>query len=182
MPFEITEKIEGSSITAFLYNGQFGICSRNYQILELETNENVAVRSLMQFKINEKLSEYGQSIALQGEFIGKAIQGNIYKLDEYNWLIFDVFLIDQKRFASPEERYKILNDLKLSDKHVPIIHKNFSIKGMKVPDFLKQAEGNSVLRKGCQREGLVFKSSKLVDGQIISFKAISNLYLLKNEM
>lgn len=46
-------------------------------------------------------------------------------------------------------------------------------------DILTFAEGASLLKKGVQREGVVFKSCEVVNGRIIHFKAISNMYELK---
>lgn len=182
LTFEVTEKLEGSSLTVFFNRGAFGICSRNFELLDLETTEHTGVRYLMKTGIDKALITYGKHIALQGELIGKGIQGNIYKIAEYDWRIFDVYLIDEQRYALPEERYRILQEINWSKSHVPIIEQAKSIKGMTVADFLKMAEGNSQLRKQCQREGLVFKGTSLLGNKYISFKAISNTYLLKNEM
>jgi malate/lactate dehydrogenase len=77
------------------------------------------------------------------------------------------------------ERMKILAELGMKeDEMCPVIGTQ-KIGGMNVDQLLKMAEGSSKLKKEVQREGLVFKSCELIDRKTISFKAISNLYLLK---
>lgn len=77
------------------------------------------------------------------------------------------------------ERVKILAELGMKeDEMCPVIGTQ-KIGGMNVDQLLKMAEGSSKLKKEVKREGLVFKSCELIDGKTISFKAISNLYLLK---
>jgi len=46
-------------------------------------------------------------------------------------------------------------------------------------DILAYSEGKSVLLKTQLREGLVWKSINLIDNNVLSFKSISNAYLLK---
>src|ERR1044072_3418313 len=61
----ITEKLDGTSVTYFIKDGVFGVCSRN---LELEENEdNLYWKTARQFNIEEKLRSVGCNIAIQGE-------------------------------------------------------------------------------------------------------------------
>jgi RNA ligase (TIGR02306 family) len=206
LPFEVTEKIEGSSVTAYYNNKNYGICTRNFEIQVEDNSESVAVKIFESLKIREKFESYGKNIAIQGEFIGHGIQGtensrkihflfftsvflilnfpgNIYKLPfEHTLKIFDVFLIDTQRYALPSERYDILKILGLFDFMVPVIFPTMKLGGKTSKEIVKMAEGFSVLKIDTQREGLVFKSCELVEGKIVHFKAISNKYLLKNEI
>jgi hypothetical protein len=61
-------------------------------------------------------------------------------------------------------------------KTVPIIDKNYQLPNT-VDDLLKEADGKSVINESIDREGLVIRSMD----RKISFKAISNKFLLKNE-
>src|SRR5690349_20011296 len=88
---------------------RFGICSRN---LELKVNpESSVVKTLLEMGVEEKLMSYQKNIALQGEFIGPKIQAYLYKLENFTWKIFDVYLIDLQRYATRDERIQILTDL-----------------------------------------------------------------------
>ena len=50
-----------------------------------------------------------------------AQQGNIYKLPTHTWLVFDVWLIDEHRHATPAERLKMLADLGLQKLSAPVL-------------------------------------------------------------
>jgi hypothetical protein len=61
--------------------------------------------------------------------------------------------------------------------YVPVLNQEYGfVLPETVEDMLKYAEGNSVLNLDTEREGVVGRS---MDGTI-SFKAISNKFLLKN--
>jgi len=71
----------------------------------------------------------------------------------------------------------------LGIKTVPIVNDNYSLPSS-VDDLLKYAEGKSILNPLCEREGIVIrpKVEMKYKGQRLSFKAISNSYLLKNDL
>jgi len=170
-PFEVTEKLDGSSMTCYLKDGEFGVCSRNLNIKESEDNSYWATANRLNIK--EKLLDYGHCIALQGELVGPKIQGNKYKLESLAYYIFDIFDIKQGAYLNPTLRRHITKVFELD--HVPVISKNYELSGGP-RDLLKMADGQSCLNT-TDREGLVFKSC---DGGF-SFKAISDKFLLKND-
>lgn len=168
--FEVTEKLEGSSMTCYVMNGggEFGVCSRN---LDLKRDENntfwvVAIRD----DIEEKMREFGEDFALQGELIGPGIQGNIYKLSKPEFYVFDVYNITAGKYLNPAERRALIDKMGLN--HVPVLNTEYVLKHT-VEDLLACAEGKSTLFN-TEREGIVFKE---VNGGM-TFKAISNKYLL----
>jgi hypothetical protein len=67
-------------------------------------------------------------------------------------------------------------------KTVPIVINNFALPDT-VDNLLKRAEGLSVLNPTCEREGIVVrpKIETQYKGSRLSFKAISNKYLLNHE-
>jgi RNA ligase (TIGR02306 family) len=172
--FYVTEKLDGSSATFYHRDGEFGICSRN---LELERNDNNTFwKVAKELKIEEKLKELGRNISIQGELIGEGIQKNRYKIKGHTVRFFNVFDIDKFEKVSYDDFVKtIVEDLEL--KTVPIT----AVPGFKLPetidDLLKMAEAKSVKNHKAEREGVVIRSR---DNKI-SFKAISNKFLLKNE-
>lgn len=176
--YEVTIKIDGSSMTVFHNEKDVGVCSRNLRLNMLEDSKYVAVVNRQE--IIEKLKDFykltKRNIAVQGELFGEGIQGNPEKIIGQDFRIFDIYDIDKKHFVSPSERVVIVEQLGL--KHVPIIANNFSIKDMSVDDLLEYAEGESLHSK--KREGLVFKAMSYNRfGNIDSFKCIANSYLLK---
>lgn len=175
--WEVTEKYDGSSMTVYYTkNGEEvkeGVCSRNLD-LDMDSENsfwNVAIRE----KLLEKLRECGLNIALQGELVGAKIGPNIYKLDNKDFWLFDIYDISTGTYFTPELRQEFAK--KYSIKHVPVLFNNFKIES-NIDDLLKFAEGKSYLNPKVEREGLVFKNTKL--NEINSFKVISNNFLLKN--
>ena len=172
MVYEVTEKLEGSSMTCYLIEGVFGVCSRNMDLKETEGNSfwSTARREKVEDKMRE---EFGLAdFAIQGELIGPGIQNNIYKLSEPQFRVFDIYNIRKGEYVDPVTRRAMVNDMELN--HVPVLVAEFKLEiGDTIDSLLKSAEGKSELAD-TEREGIVFKQ---VDGGM-TFKAISNLYLI----
>lgn len=169
--WEVSEKLEGSSMTAFFMGGEFGVCSRNQELKEDETNSFWCASRL--YSLREKLTSFGRNIAIQGELIGPGIQGNIYGLNSVDFYVYDIYDIQTGDYLNTEERLALSESLGL--KHVPVVGL-ISIKNMTVQDIINSADGLSFL-SGVNREGIVFKRAQ--GGA--SFKAISNAYLEKQQ-
>lgn len=172
--FEITEKLEGSSMTCYLYNGEFGVCSRNVDLKREE--ENCFWKVVIEQNIEEKMRSLGDNFAIQGELIGPGIQGNIYKLSKLDYQIFDVYDIAHGAYKNPSERYRIVESIGLT--HVPVLNKSVVL-NQSVDDILGYAEGKSVLNVQQEREGIVYKALNNTVSENFTFKAISNRYLMK---
>jgi RNA ligase (TIGR02306 family) len=170
--WEITEKLDGSSMTVFVNGDAEGVCSRNWNLKETEGNTlwRVARRNDLLTKIRNT----NRNLALQGELIGEGIQGNSYKVTGQDFFVFDIYDIDRGNYMTPFERRVFCDTHGI--KHVPVLAKEMVIQEW-VTGLLTMADGQSVLNPKTAREGLVFKSN-VFDGP--SFKAISNRWLLKN--
>lgn len=167
----ITEKLDGTSSTFFYNQGEFGACSRNYQ---LRFNpDNTFFKVAAELKLEEKLKSLGKNISIQGELIGPGIQKNRYKLNKPVVKFFTAFDIDKQERYSPTEFSKLMSDLQLET--VPVLE-HTSKPLTDVDDLLKQAEGKSVLNKNTEREGFVIRGIN----KPFSFKVISNKFLLKD--
>lgn len=167
--WEVTEKLDGSSMTVYLNNGDFGVCSRNLDLKQDEKNSFWAMAMVL--GLEEKMRAHGENIAIQGELIGPGIQGNKYGLSKHEFHVFDVFSINDFSYKQAADRYHVAEIMGL--KHCPVL--NFgAIAHDSMDDLLAAADGESRLN-GCIREGLVFKS---VSDPDISFKVISNKFLL----
>lgn len=175
--FEVTIKLDGSSMTVFHNAGVSGVCVRNWWIRESESNS--LWRVAKQNQILAALTAYGRNLALQGEIIGEGIQGNSEKLRGQDFYLFDIFDIDASRYLGRAERQQVLTALRAlgaTVHEVPWLE-NMTLEGFggDVARVLDYAEGGS-LNPATAREGVVFKR---LDGSM-SFKAISNTYLLKH--
>ena len=171
--WEVTEKCEGTSHTAFYNNEEFGICSRNLQLKE--NADNSLWSTAATYDLKNKLTALGRNIAIQSELIGPGIQKNIYTLTKHELRVFDIYDIDQARYLTPDERDSIVDQLGLTS--APVLKKSWTIDSANIGDLLFTAEGKSIIgTAGCEREGLVFKANTK---ERLSFKAISNKYLIK---
>jgi len=168
--WEVTEKLDGSSMTVFVNGDRQGVCSRNWNLKETEGNTlwHVTRRE----KLIDKIRDTGRNLALQGELIGEGIQGNPYKIAGQDFHLFDIYDIDQGRYMTPVERRVFAETHGI--KHVPVLAEDIVIQEF-VTGLLTMAEGKSVLNDKTEREGFVFKCNQ----QEVSFKAISNRFLLK---
>lgn len=174
--FEQTEKLDGSSMTAYLYDDYFGVCSRN---LDLKKNpDNSLWKAAINQNIEAALRELDGQYAFQGELIGEGIQKNPYKLKGQKFFVFDIYDIDKAKHLEPIERMMMVRQFNLS--HVPVFATRFQVAGKSVADLLRIAEAKSVMGyiPSPEQEGNVYKCNEDPD---ISFKVISNKFLLKNE-
>lgn len=167
--WEVTEKLDGSSMTVYMHEGVFGVCSRNYDLEETEGNTfwQVARRDLD--------GHIPEGYAVQGELVGPGIQGNKYGLSAPDFYIFDVWNIRDAEYLEPWARREFCKNRALN--HVPVLEENFAVSS-DVDGLLAMADGRSVIGNKSAREGLVFKNVVNPDN---SFKTISNSWLLKNE-
>ena len=178
-PFYVTEKIDGTSVTYFKKDGEFGVCSRNWELKGTEGNTiwNFAKES----NLIEKLQD---NYAMQGELIGPGIQGNSLKRSEIELYVFNVFDIKEQKFLDYQEFVKFCLDIEM--KIVPLVADNYLLDDS-IDKLLKFADGKSLLNVNVNREGLVFRplleQTEEINGSIsrLSFKVVSNEYLLKNE-
>jgi RNA ligase (TIGR02306 family) len=172
MQFEVTEKLEGSSMTVYLIDGVFGVCSRNLDLKETEGNAFWATARKEGIEENMRAIPDGEW-AVQGELIGPGIQGNIYNLKECEFRVFDVYNIDHGDYLTPVYRRALVE--RMGMKHVPVIDMESTIGS--VDELLAWAEDKSRLNDKQEREGIVFKE---VNGGM-TFKAISNVYLMNEK-
>lgn len=171
--WQVTEKIDGSSMTVFYKDGEVGVCSRNLELKDDGTStfwETAKAEGLV-----EKLIALGKNIALQGELIGGNIQGNAYKVDKFQFHLYDIFDIDSQQYLFPDTVERTA--LQMNIRHVPVLE-NFTTYDSQMQDLIAYAEGKSVVGAKPEREGLVFKS---LTEPGTSFKTISNRWLLKND-
>ena len=174
--WEVTEKLDGSSMTVYVNEQDQGVCSRNLNLYDTEGNTlwQVAHRD----QIITALQDSQRNLAIQGELIGEGIQGNPYKIKGQSFYVFDIYEIDKGSYMTPTQRRDFCEFHELL--HVPVIafgaHLYDTLGMATIDSLLEFAEGKSELNPQTDREGLVFKCNE----RQISFKTISNKYLLKH--
>jgi RNA ligase (TIGR02306 family) len=168
--FYESEKADGTSSSYFKYQGNFGVCGRNWQLKETEGNTYWEVAK--KYDLVNKLPE---GYCLQGEILGEGIQKNKYKIKGHDIYVFYVYDIAKARYLSLSEMESFVKELGM--KTVPIIERNF-ILNLTMAEMLNKANGRSLLAD-TRREGLVFRLNE--EGNKVSFKVISTEFLLKEE-
>lgn len=182
--YEVTTKLDGSSMTVYVKDGEIGVCSRNIDLKETEGNSfwKAAREQNIVDALLEISKDKGEEYAIQGELIGEGIQGNPEKLKGQRFYLFDIYSITEGRYLKPHERYSIMDKMNIiygaDVEHVPFIDTVCGVTNefVTIDDLLAFAEGPS-LNPQTKREGLVFKS---YDSDF-TFKAIANSYLLKHK-
>ena len=174
--WEVTEKLDGSSMTVYYLDGEVGVCSRN-QELKIDDNNTTFVSVAKRDNLFEKLHSYGGNIALQGELVGPGIQGNRYNFKEHQFFVFDVYDIDSHSYVSPTLRQKLVERLDLQ--HVYVISSNIKFNSNTTVESILDSVSSmdSYYNPDIPLEGVVFKCQ---DKQV-SFKVISNTFLLKEK-
>ena len=176
--FYVTEKLDGSSMTAYLYGDQFGICSRN---LELKQSENNALWQLeARYDLEGAIEEMGGNLALQGEIIGPGIQGNKYKLKETQFRIFNVYDLEANLYVDYLKAVGMINGIDYDiSMMVPLI--DYMTLDHSVDQIVELSKGKSQLAD-VHREGVVIRPMvEGIDPELgrLSFKAINPDFLLK---
>lgn len=190
--FYATLKMDGSSAT-FYYTknpnhqyqtydtdddgGQFIVCSRNMAIKPTNNPWYVAAESL---DIERKLKEYsnrtGNEYAIQGELLGKGIQGTREKFYDYTVRFFAVFDVTTHKYLPYNETIDVFDELDLPMVPVLDTFKPFE-RFNDVQEFIEYSNNVTPIHADVP-EGVVYHS---VDKPYVSFKAISSTYLLKYE-
>lgn len=180
--FYVTEKLDGTSFTAFLRQGEFGICSRNLWMDETDES-NVLVRVTKSLKLEEKLrsaaERLGCDLAVQAEVIGPGIQKNKYALPAVTLRVFNVLNVNAYQLLDHAAMLKLLAEMELD----PVPQLGVVVLDHTVDELVAFSEGTSVLNSQVQREGIVLRP--LVEehdediGGRLSFKAINPKFLLK---
>jgi RNA ligase (TIGR02306 family) len=205
--YEVTEKLDGTSVTIYYLEGRFGVCSRNWEVARITHEswfqriirrlksalfccgfnrrsdvsksiyEDISRKYLLQDTLPALCRTIGVNLAIQGEIVGQKVTSNRLKLDFVEIYVFDVFNIDTQEYLNAEPRYDIVSQLGLQ--HVPIINREYELNLTSTPidKLIETADGISILSDN-PREGLVYKSQDV--SKRVSFKTISNNYLLKH--
>jgi len=181
LTFYLTEKLDGTSFTAFLREGVFGVCSRNLA-LDPTDETSLFMRVAKRFNLEEKLRSFatvrGFEPAVQGEVIGPGIQQNKYGLSEVSLRLFNVFDVRGYRYLDHADMLAAVAGMGLEA--VPQL--GTLVLNHSVDELVALAEGMSVLNPKAHREGVVLRPLiEMRDDFLgrLSFKAINPKFLLK---
>jgi RNA ligase (TIGR02306 family) len=173
----VSEKVDGSSATFYLNKGEFGVCTRNFELVE--DPENTIWKIARQLDIENKLRATRINIAIQGEVIGEGIQGNPLKLRGQGVRFFNIVDIDRRAYLSFDKFMESMRGLALET--VPIIAVNYKLEN-DINVLVKMATRKSLVCPAIWAEGIVIRPlMERIDPAIdrVSFKVINPEFLLK---
>ena len=174
--FYMSEKVDGSSMTVYYNNGEFGVCSRNLDLTE--TVDNTFWKVARKLRIDQALRGCG-NYAIQGELIGNGIQDNKYNLSGVEFKVFNVFDIDAGKYLAFADFKRFVVAVRLET--VPLL--GTITLSHTVEQLLELVKGISILNKHTPREGVVFRPLvEEFDNDLhgrLSFKGINKEFLLK---
>lgn len=160
-PYYITEKADGSSTTAYKYKGEFGVCSRNLELIEESTNGYWEIAN--RYNLRENLPE---GFALQWETCGPKIQKNPMGYKRAEGLAFSVYDINKRQYLDLSDYIDFCQRLKFPRVTLLVVKENYEHE-----DLNERARG--MYPNGHPREGIVIRSQSPIKGKLISFKAIN---------
>jgi RNA ligase (TIGR02306 family) len=181
----VSEKLDGSSAVYFTYKTKtwgiprlkFGVGSRN---IWLKTKTSTAYWHIAEkYDLANKLLKSKKELVINGEIIGGKIQGNKYKLPEYDFYVFNI-VEDGKRYTLEKMlEFCMENELKV----VPILYTTYTpdFNGMEpiemVNKLIEMSKGHSTLYPR-NREGIV---CRLNENPQVSLKIINPDFLLEHK-
>lgn len=173
--FSVTEKMDGQSATYYLRRiskrkYEFGVCSRNIYLGTPDNSSYWTVAKKYDIEnVLKKLIGDHDTIVMQGEICGNAIQGNKYHISNYELFVFNLIYPDRK--CTTAEIAELCAPLGL--KTVPILEEGKTLPAT-IAELVEYSKGNSVVRKEQKREGVVMRNTQ----SNISFKVINPDFLL----
>jgi RNA ligase (TIGR02306 family) len=180
--FHLTEKLDGTSFTAFVTDDGFGVCSRNLWLDERDEASQL-VRLARRLDLPERLKllrdRLGVWPAVQGEVIGPGVQKNRYGLPALAVRVFSLLDTGTGRLVDREPALAALLGVGLT----PVPQLGPLVLDHTVDELVALSVGVSQLNPKVQREGIVLRPEVEVEesevGGRLSFKAINPLFLLK---
>jgi len=178
-PYYISLKLDGTSCSFIVdpRDGEYHVCGRNYSYKRSPGHSFWAVSD--RYGVEDRIRSLGGRIALQGEVVGPGVQSNKMGLGGVDFYAFNVVDIPSRRRLPVDEALDVASRIGIP--FVPILERGDSF-GHSAADLLEMAKGKyrdhfPGAKANQEREGIVVRS---VCGSV-SFKAISNDFLLKDE-
>ena len=180
LPYYVTTKLDGTSMTAYRIEGQFGACGHNYEYAD---DGKCAFWEWLKARgVPEAFAREGiDNVALQGEFCAPGIQRNPLVLSRPDWFVFTAVDVAAGRRLGLDATRDLCARLGVS--MVPVEEEGDSFGYSSVPELLERARG--AYASGRTKEGVVVRPREPVYSRTLSgplsMKVINNDYLLKQK-
>lgn len=182
--FYVTEKIDGTSCTAFYKDDELHVCSRNVDLQQ--TEDSIYWKIAKEYNFEEALK--GTGCAIQGEIFGEGIQGNPLKMNGQHFRVFSIYNFEKQEYLNYFQMigFVMACNTKRNSKIdlVPVIYSNEFLDYTSQEDLVRWSNRKSAINPKCDAEGIVIRSEAeyFIDNLgRLSFKSINPEYLLKHE-
>ncbi len=177
LPFYITTKMDGTSVSMYRVDGKFGICGHNYELAD--DGKCSFWKWAHEHEVEERLASAGlDDIVFQGEFCAPGIQANPLGLKRPEWYVFTVRDVREGRRLGLDEMVRVCDKARFA--MVPLEERGDSLPYRSVEALLARARGS--YSNGRTKEGIVVRPQEPVYspriGASLSMKVINNDYLL----
>ena len=178
VPYYITTKMDGTSVTMYRVDGRFGICGHNFELKDDGTCS--FWKWAHEHEIEDRLVRAElDNVVLQGEFCAAGIQGNPLTLKCPEWYVFTV------RDARREVRLGLGETIDVCQRvgltMVPVEECGKNLPYRSVEALLERSRGT--YENGRTKEGIVIRPQTPIYSQTIgaslSMKVVNNDYLVK---
>ena len=174
----ITQKVDGTSGTFYLRSGEFGVCTRNLELLD--DPASMFWRVAGEHRLREALATLGGDFALQGEVHGQGIQGNHLGMKGVSFVAFNLFDISKHAYGD----HKTLEEF-CRTTGLPMVRIVWRGKfRFTLPELVALASAQDYA-PGQPAEGIVIRPveearSRILESGRLSAKVISERYALKH--
>jgi len=174
----ITQKVDGTSATFYLLNREFGVCTRNLELLD--DPNSMFWRVAREHRVQEALATLGGNFAIQAEVHGEGIQGNHLDIKGVSLRVFNLFDIGTHAYASHTELEKLCTASGL-----PMVREVWRGEFLfTIPQLVELASAQDYA-PGRPAEGIVMRPltearSRVLESGRLSAKVISERYSLKH--
>jgi RNA ligase (TIGR02306 family) len=181
-----TVKLDGTSASYSYKGGEFYVCSRGRLIPEEDSEGCHWWAIAKKYDLEKKLARTERRfypLVIQGEICGPKIQSNKLGLDDFEFFLFDAMPADSQDYMGLASLKAVAHNFGL--KMAPLLKTFVPTKeNNTLESYLKLAEGKYEGTKN-EREGIVIRPvkpmpSSMLKSQRLSFKVVSNRFLLKN--
>ncbi|MDR3183345.1 MAG: hypothetical protein LBT89_10620 [Planctomycetaceae bacterium] len=206
--YEVTVKMDGSSGSFFYNKGEFGLCSRNCQLIDLSGtgifgkicrwfynlfnrhhkktlgfNRSVYSDMAAKYDVEQKLRDYcvqqGRNLALQGEICGEGIQSNREKIPNREQQFFVFDVFDIDTQKYISGEERRSLAAQFDMLHVPVIAEDYCIDGNLAAEQIVPHLLEFADGPGLYNDCREGLVFKSLSDPNVHFKVISNKYLLK---
>jgi RNA ligase (TIGR02306 family) len=174
----ITQKVDGMSATYYLRGGEFGVCTRNLELLD--DPNSLFWQVAREHRVREALATLGGDFAVQGEIYGEGIQSNHLGVKGKSFAAFNLFDITTHAYA---EHNTLAEFCRASG--LPMVREVWRGEfRFTLPELVALASAQDYA-PGRPAEGIVIRPvvesrSRILDGGRLSAKVISERYALKH--